>query len=103
MTGMMRVRSRSASLLADCEKIAEKVATRSSNRWGSSLYSLYALLSWILRTRPSVSLIVNLRSPATDTFADGRVRARARANSWVKAGGVSISAQIAAQIATTEN
>jgi hypothetical protein len=48
-------------------------------------------------------LIVNLRSPATDTFADGRVRARARANSWVKAGGVSISAQIAAQMATTEN
>jgi hypothetical protein len=44
-----------------------------------------------------------LRSPATDTFADGRVRARARANSWVKAGGVSISAQMATQIATTEN
>ena len=34
----------------------------------------------------------------TDTFADGRVRAKARANSWVKAGGVSISAQMATQI-----
>jgi hypothetical protein len=57
------------------------------------------LLSWILRTSPSVSLIVNLRSPATDTFADGL----ARVNSSVKAGGVSISAQMATQIATIEN
>src|SRR3954454_5395095 len=55
------------------------------------------------RTRPSGSLIVNLRSPTTNTFADGRARVRARANSWVKAVGVSISAQMATQIATTEN
>jgi hypothetical protein len=71
--------------------------------WGSSLYSLYALLSWMLRTNPSVSLIVNFNWPATDTLDDGSARVRARANSSVKAGGVSISAQSAPQSATIPN
>jgi hypothetical protein len=48
-------------------------------------------------------LIVNRNSPATDTFDDGSARVRARANSSVKAGGVSISAQSAPQNAAIPN
>jgi hypothetical protein len=48
-------------------------------------------------------LIVNFSSLATDTLDFGIARLRARANSSVKAGGVSISAPSAPQSATIAN